>query len=154
MRPLTAIFLFLPLLGLAMGMVYMGIVVGKMFVVLSTALVAAGLELPPIDRDVFEIISPVIPIIVVLFGILFAHLSAIGVTGEPRSTRVIVKGVWTCLLAGMTVGITGLLPATRIGNITSLNQFFLSLRADEAPILLIGLGIMLYYFFAALRRGS
>lgn len=161
MRAWKATLLFFPLLGLAVFIVYIGVVAGKMMILFASFLVAESMKLTPITPGKRSRLEAIITIILILFGLLLAHLSAIRVTGRPpRSAKLIVKGVWSCLIAGMIVGIGWLMsfllqfPARIDVTEVDVVELILDLDVSEASILPIGIGIMLYYFFAALRKAS
>lgn len=157
MRAWKAILLFLPVVGVAVFCVYLGIVMGRLIILFSTGVLAGVLGLfPPTSETRMKLLAVAV-VTVTIFGLIFAHLSAIRVTGKPRSVRLIVKGMWMCFVAGMTTGITLLLPfptdlVAILDDPDRFGRWVSGLEIDVLVMLPIGVGIMLYYFFAACRK--
>lgn len=151
MRAYKAILLFIPLLFLGVFFIYLGLLLGKVLIVFVVGGVGKALELAPVTDTTWSDFQILTAVFLILFGLLFAHLSAVRITGGPsRSARMIVKGIWSCLVAGMTVGTAFLLPLVRNPIAADLEEIIFGLGEYEIPVMFLGLGIMLYYFFRAL----
>lgn len=154
MRAWKAALLFFPLLGLAAFLVYFGTVLGKGLILLGTYYLSGLIRWLPVGPDIKSAMHIAIIVLLVVFGLIFGWLSAIGGEQEKASTGLISRGLLSCIIAGMAIGVIGRVPSPDEPIWRDEVQGIFTLVDYEWYLLAIGVGIMLYYFFAAVREGS
>jgi len=153
MRAWKAALLFFPLLGLAAFLVYFGIVLGKGLILLGTYYLSGLIRWLPVDLDIKSAMYIAIIALLVLFGLIFGWLSAVGAGQEETSVGLISRGLLSCVIAGMAIGVIRRVPSPDKPIWRDEVQGIFALVDYEWYLLAIGVGIMLYYFFAAVREG-
>ncbi len=121
----------------AIVMVYLGTVVGKclIIVVILGALEFLGVTEQDTEGGILLIIA------MIIFGVVFARLSA----SESKGPA---KGLLSCFVAGMIVGIGRLFPLReQLGTFRDVFDYLFIMQKYEYSLLVIGIGIMLFHTF-------